>query len=191
MKKINFVFIMLIAIFIVILSIGYAFFSDSLSINGVATTVDFYSGDALPTEPIKFDPWNDRYHTRSEGVANVNFESESWNGDTFTLIYDKKAGVTCAQIHNVRYTISFSNPTELEYTNGTISAETVQNGMNYIGTPRASMNKTSLKPGEAIEIYIDLTFSFCAALGTQEVKATVSFDLQGKTRYFYFVLRYT
>ncbi len=126
-EKSTHIFSIGIALFIIVLSVGYAFFSDSLSVNGVASTVNFYSGNALPTNPIKVDTSNDRYFGRDVGLVGLAFSSESWVDDTYILIYDKNAGITCATQHTVNYTIRFSNPTELEYTNGQIYSEITEN----------------------------------------------------------------
>lgn len=45
--KINFLFISIL-VFIIFLSIAYALFNDSLNINGVATTIEYYEGEKLP-----------------------------------------------------------------------------------------------------------------------------------------------
>lgn len=55
-KKILKIVSVVVAIFICLVSVGYAFFNDSLTINGVASTVDYYSGTMLPTNPIMLKP---------------------------------------------------------------------------------------------------------------------------------------
>ena len=180
----------IIMIMVLILSVGYAFFTESLNVNGVASTVDFYSGTSLPNTPIKVDPWNDRYFGRDVGIDNLEFSSESWENDTYVLVYDKKVGINCASRHTVNYTIRFSNPTELEYTNGKITSEITQNGMYYLKSANATLSTTTLKPGEALDIVFTVESGFCSALGEQQVRATISFDLQGKTRYFYYIIRF-
>ena len=72
------------------LSVGYAFFRESLNINGVAKTVDFYSGENLPVTPIIRDTEYNRYYTYDVHKDYVDFESETWEGDTYTLVYQKK-----------------------------------------------------------------------------------------------------
>ena len=94
-KKKNYLYIfsIVIAVFIVILSVGYAFFTESLTIDGVASTVDYYAGEKLPTSPIVLDTSNNRYFTESETYYKVDFDSESWTEDTYSLTFKKKLGM--------------------------------------------------------------------------------------------------
>lgn len=62
--------------------------------------------------------------------------------------------------------------------------------MSYLKSANATLSTTTLKPGESIDIVFSIRSGFCAALGEQQVRATVSFDLQGKTRYFYYIIRF-
>ena len=48
---------------LVITSIGYAFFYETLTVNGTASTIEYYGGTKLPTEPVVLDTKNNRYHT--------------------------------------------------------------------------------------------------------------------------------
>ncbi len=190
MKKLNFIIVIPIAIFIVVVSVGYAFFSESLSINGVATTVDFYSGDALPTNPVILDTANNRYFERDQGKDYLNFRSESWVDNSYTLYYKKSTGITSVGVNEINYSLAFTNPTELEYTNCSVTAEITQNDWSYLDSVSASISKDSLEPGERMDITLNVKFGFDAALGTQKVTATISCDLQGKRRYFYFNIEY-
>lgn len=196
MEKKSFIFVVIIAVFIMITSISYAFFTDSLSINGVATTVDFYAGDALPTNPVILDTSNNRYFTRDLGKDYLNFRSESWVDNNYTLTYKKATGIVGTGVTSINYYLAFTNPTELEYTNCTATSEIVQNGMYYISDhsvgikgPNSSI-PVNLKPGERLDITYLVDFHFDSALGTQKLKATISCDLQGKRRYFYFNIEY-
>lgn len=112
------------AIFICLVSVGYAFFNDSLTINGVASTVDYYSGTMLPTNPIMLKLNDNLYSTYDTPRSKLSLREEHWVGDTFIAIWNKDAGIMASR-KTITYTVSFSNPTELAYTNGKVTTKIV------------------------------------------------------------------
>ena len=76
-----------------ILSVGYALFSDSLTIKGVASTVDYYSATMLPVSanPVLAEEEGEitTYHD-VENLPNwLTFESETWEEGTYEINYVK------------------------------------------------------------------------------------------------------
>ncbi|HIU39814.1 MAG TPA: hypothetical protein IAB68_00740 [Candidatus Aphodocola excrementigallinarum] len=191
-KKKNYLYIfsIVIAVFIVILSVGYAFFSESLTINGVASTVDYYAGEKLPTSPIVLDTSNNRYYTASGTYFRVDFSSESWTDDTYSLTFEKKLGMLVEE-HTLDYTISFANPTVLPYTEGTVTTEITQNDGGMLLDASTTIDKTTLNPGEAVTITMRFHTNITWRHHVEQAKATVSYMLQGQRKYFYFILTYT
>lgn len=179
----------IVAIFICLISVGYAFFNDSLTINGVASTVDYYSGTMLPTNPIMLKPNDNLYSTYDTPRSKLSLRVEHWVGDTFIAIWNKGAGIVYSK-KTITYTVSFSNPTELPYTNGQVSTRIENNKYGYVRSADATISKTELKPGEAVEINLAITSTFPSRWEDQDVIATVSYELQGETRYFYFIIKY-
>ena len=179
----------IVAIIICLISVGYAFFNDSLTINGVASTVDYYSGTMLPTNPIMLKPNDNLYSTYDTPRSKLSLREEHWVGDTFIAIWNKGAGITISR-KTITYTVSFSNPTELAYTNGKVTTKIVNNDLGYIKSASASVSKTSLNPGEAVEVKLTITSNFLSRLEDQDITATISYELQGETRYFYFIIKY-
>lgn len=188
-KKILKIVSVVVAIFICLVSVGYAFFNDSLTINGVASTVDYYSGTMLPTNPIMLKPEENLYSTYDTPRSKLSLRKEHWIGDTFIAIWNKEAGILYSK-KTITYTVSFSNPTELPYTNGQVSTKIENNLFGYIRNASATISKTTLEPGEAVEVKLSITSIFPSRLQDQDVTATVSYELQGETRYFYFVIKY-
>lgn len=188
-KKKMYIINVIVFVYIFCLSIGYAFFSDSLTINGVASTVDYYSGENLPAAPIVRDPENNRYFTVDETKSNLDFMEERWEEDTYILKYNKKFGIVAGK-KTMNYTISFTNPTALPYTDGTITTEIIENDNNYIKEISASISKTEVAPGETVDITFTVTSNFLADLGDQEVKATVTFMLQNEPKTINFIIFY-
>lgn len=179
----------IVAIFICLISVGYAFFNDSLTINGVASTVDYYSGTMLPTNPIMLKPNENLYSTYDTPRSKLSLRVEHWVGDTFIAVWNKGAGIVYSK-KTITYTVSFSNPTELPYTNGQVSTRIENNKYGYVRSADATISKTELKPGEAVEINLAITSTFPSRWEDQDVIATVSYELQGETRYFYFIIKY-
>lgn len=189
-KKIISIVSIVLAVLIIFMSVGYAFFTESLTINGVASTIEYYGGEKLPTEPIKLDTNNNRYHIASGTYYRVDFDSETWNDDTYTLIYKKNLGMLLEE-HNIDYSISFSNPTVLPYTDGTVTSEIIENGGGMLLDANARIDKTELQPGEAVTVTIRFHTNITWRHHTETAKATVSYMLQGKRHYFYYILTYT
>ena len=179
----------IVAIFICLVSVGYAFFNDSLTINGVASTVDYYSGTMLPTNPIMLKPEENLYSTYDTPRSKLSLRVEHWVGDTFIAVWNKGAGIVYSK-KTITYTVSFSNPTELPYTNGQVSTRIENNKYGYVRSADATISKTEVKPGEAVEINLAITSTFPSRWEDQDVIATVSYELQGETRYFYFIIKY-
>lgn len=170
-------------------SVGYAFFNDYLTINGVASTVDYYSGTMLPVNPIMLKPNDNLYSTYDTHRSKLSLREEHWVGDTFIAIWNKGVGIMASR-KTITYTVSFSNPTELAYTNGKVTTKIVNNDLGYIKSASASVSKTTLNPGEAVEVKLTITSNFLSRLEDQDITATISYELQGETRYFYFIIKY-
>lgn len=179
----------IVAIFIWLVSVGYAFFNDYLTINGVASTVDYYSGTMLPVNPIMLKPNDNLYSTYDTHRSKLSLREEHWVGDTFIAIWNKGAGIMVSR-KTITYTVSFSNPTELAYTNGKVTTKIVNNDLGYIKSASASVSKTTLNPGEAVEVKLTITSNFLSRLDDQDITANISYELQGETRYFYFIIKY-
>ena len=187
--KIKKILFFLTLLYIGCLSIGYAFFRESLLIEGIATTAPYYEGDALPNTPIIMDSANNRYHLEEGHKNNVDFSSESWDGNTLHIYYDKKFGVVVGQVTST-YVVRFSNPTVLTMFNGTVETSTINNGLGYISASSATISKTELLPEETLEIRFSITHNMLSSFGTQEIQAAISFDFQNTRKYFYVVVHY-
>ena len=130
-QKRNFLVIPIL-VFIIFLSTAYALFNDSLTINGVASTVEYYEGEKLPVLAVIRDSSNNRYYTQDITQKGLSFSSESWQADTYSL----------------------------------------------------NMKKAFATSGGD---YVDVSWRYY----TEEAKATISYDVQRKRRYMYFIVKYT
>lgn len=188
-KKRLFAISCVIFIYILFLTVGYAFFSESLTIKGVASTVDYYAGENLPLTSIVRDTSNNRYYTADGTKNNIVFSSESWEGDTYQLNLEKKFGIVAGE-KTITYIVTFTNPTTTKFTNGTISTEFVKNDSSRLKSSSGSLSKLELAPGESVDVMFTITFNFLTELGEHVAKSTISYTYQNKPRYFYFIVRY-
>lgn len=181
--------IILISIYLIILSVGYAYFNESLSINGISSTAEFYQGPTLPTEPIVLDTTNNRYSTESKHKDFLDFDSESWNGDTYTVSYRKRIGLVAGTVTST-YTIAFTNPTTLDFTEGNIKTDVTFDNAGNISNCSGAISKTVLKPGERCDVSITLTHNFWQLNTRQEVVAHITFKLQNQVKNLYFKINF-
>lgn len=185
-KKIYIISI-IIFIYILFLSVGYAFFSESLTVSGVASTVEYYEGTKLPTTPILLDTTNNHYTTESVHKNYLDWSSETWQDDTLEVHYQKKFGIVIGS-KTVTYTASFTNPTVLDYTDGNISVEISKNDSGGVKEVSGSISSNTIKPGEAATIEVTIRHNFATRINSDSVTATITYNLQQKQRYFYFII---
>lgn len=179
-----------IAFLILSLSVGYAFFFETLTINGTASTVEYYGGTKLPTEPILLDTENNRYHTADNVQYKVSFTSESWENDTIYITYTKYLGMITSINNTTTFKIAFTNPTVLDYTDGEVTAEITENTGDMLKEVGASISKTNLSPGEQCEVTLTFRTRVTWRENTEAAKVTVSYNLQGERKYLYLIVKY-
>lgn len=184
------IFAFIIAILIVTMSVGYAFFNESLTINGVASTLEYYEGDKLPVTVVIRDTSSNRYYTQDTTKNGLSFSQESWQDDTYSLNM-KKAFATSGGEYTINYTITFTNNTETTFTDGEVKTEITQNTGDMLQDASTTISKTEVKPGESVDVTMSFHVDISWRYHVEEAKATISYNLQGKTKYFYFYVKYT
>ena len=88
------------------------------------------------------------------------------------------------------FTISFKNPTVLKYTDGQVETSVLQDSYSEIISATSKISKTGVDSGDTVDITFTLVTNFSSNDGDEIVKSTVSYMLQGKRRYFYFIIKY-
>lgn len=175
-------------VYIFTMSVGYALFSESLTINGVATTVDYYSGDNLPVESIVRNTDNNYYFTSDfDSGYLVSVEGETWQDDTYTLNIDKSM-LASLEGQTITYTISFTNPTVLNYTDGVITTEVIGDNSDISLTSGTLSSESVVSDGT-----VDVSFKIKVDTFNEndsKAKATIAYTYQNKPRYLYFVINY-
>ena len=184
------IFTFIIAILIVTMSVGYAFFNESLTINGVASTLEYYEGDKLPVTAVIRDTSSNRYYTQGTTKSGLNFSQESWQDDTYRLNMRKGFAISAGE-YTINYTITFTNNTEVTFTAGEVKTEITQNTGDMLQDASTTISKTEVKPGESVDVTMSFHVDMSWRYYVEEAKATISYNLQGKTRYFYFYVKYT
>ena len=182
MKKQYTILNAILIIYILSLSVGYAFLSESLTIRGVASTVEFYSGDNLPHTAVLRDTSNNRYHTATSVPTGITYSQESWNENTYTLTYNKSIDMILNTENTMDFTISFSNASVLEYTEGL--SDVLTNTLNS----SVSISKTVVAPNEIVDVTFSVDTKSLSPYGDDTIKASISYMLQGKRRYFNFII---
>lgn len=187
--KINFLFIPIL-VFIIFLSIAYALFNDSLNINGVATTIEYYEGEKLPVSAVIRDSSNNRYYTQDTTKNGLSFASESWQDDTYSLNM-KKAFATSGGEYTINYTITFTNNTEATFSSGEVVTEITSNTGSMLKGASTTISKSEVKPDESVDITMTFHVNISWRYYIEEAKATISYNVQGKKRYMYFIVKYS
>lgn len=184
------IFTIVVAILILTMSVGYAFFNESLTINGVASTIDYYDGDKLPVTAVIRDTSSNRYYTQDSTHSGLSYSTESWQDDTYSLNM-KKAFLSSAGEYTINYTITFTNNTEVTFTAGEVKTEITQNTGDMLQDASTTISKTEVAPGESVDVTMSFHVDISWRYYVEEAKATVSYNVQGKIRYFYFYVKYT
>lgn len=188
-QKKNFLVIPIL-VFIIFLSTAYALFNDSLTINGVASTVEYYEGEKLPVSAVVRDSSNNRYYTQDITQKGLSFSSESWKDDTYSLNM-KKAFATSGGDYTINYTITFTNNTETTFSSGEVATEITSNTGSMLKDASTTISKREVKPGESVDVTMTFHVDISWRYHTEEAKATISYNVQGKIRYMYFIVKYT
>ena len=188
-KKKLYVVSFIVFIYIFTLSIGYAFFKQALTIGGVASTVDYYEGEKLPVSAVIRDNVSNRYYTASDEKKFVEFSSEKWEDDTYTLNFEKKFGIVAGS-KTITYIITFTNPTTLVFKDGNIKSEIIKNSNSRLKQVTAELSKNEINPGESVDVLFTIKFDFLTELGEHSAKSTISYTYQNKPRYLYFIINY-
>lgn len=177
-------------IYILTMSIGYAFFSETLNINGIASTSIYYTGNTLPVDKVILNTSNNRYYSQEGSKSGISFSSENWTDDTYTLTM-KKGFLTSSGSSTIKYTIAVENNTAVTFTDGNVSTSIVEDTGSSITDASTTIDKTTLNPGETLYITLTMSVNIRWRYNTETAKADVSFMVQGKRRHIYFVVTYT
>ena len=191
MRKNLFGFNIIVMIYILSLATGYALFGGSLFVNGTASTVEYYDGVKLPTEPVRLDSVNNTYYIGTE-LTGIPFSSEEWVDDTYTLNFQKSGDMVpnLKKEQQASYTVSFTNPTVLSYTDNNIEIEILDDTENEILSANAVVSKLVVNKGETVDVTFNINTKFTSVNTNNSVKAKISYMLQGSRRYFYFIVNY-
>lgn len=183
-KVITIIFILYLCTF----ATSYAIFSETLSVRGVARTLDYVAGDDLKVDVVKLDSTNNRYSTDSYNFITISYDREELNNNVFDLYYSISLFTTSNK--TVTYTIQLTNNTNYTFTNGAIATEITSNYNNGIVATNGTIDKTILNPGETVNVDFVIQTKFPFNSSTMSAGATISYTMLGKTRYYYFNVIY-
>lgn len=182
--------------YIMVLSVGYALYNDSLTIKGVASTLDYYSATMLPVSanPVLAEEEGEltTYHSVKNLPEWLTFENETWEEDTYEINYVKNARLSSAanDTSEMEITFSFVNPTTLNYTEGKTIVEILNNDNKLIEEATAELSNKVVKSGEGVVVIIKVKLKPIQGDKSEQVKTTISYVFQGKLRTLFVVLNY-
>lgn len=178
--------IFLFAVFSVIASIAYSSFREQLNIVGTAQTVLDDSPELL-NSPILVSDSPGQYFSVNFNLNSVKLtlNSETWVDDTYHLKFIK--GKSNSKIEDMYFTISFSNPTVLQYTNGS-AVSVALNNIPSVASHSVTINKTVLQPGEICTVVFNVKAGWANFGPEDSLEAIISFDVYDITKKFYFIL---
>lgn len=179
-------------IYILVMSVGYAIYEDTLTIHGVANTLDYNSSTMLPVEPVMLDPQHNIYHLVTNNVAHTELLKEEWIGDTLYISYKKLEGISMAEKQIVKFFVSFTNPSAVTYTDGQLSREKTGAGNNETDefVWRLEEFDDTIEPGATTTVRMDLYVKFNNLDLKHQWKVDLSYNVQGVTKHLYIIIDY-
>lgn len=187
-KGLRKIIIIAILIYLCCLGVSYSLFSETLKINGVARTIDYVAGDDLKVEVVKLNAANNRYSTDTYDFITIDYDREVIENNVFDLYYSISEATTSNK--TVTYTIQLTNNTNYTFSNGTITTEITANSKDGLKSTNGSIDKTILNPGETVNVNFVIETKLSMFSSTMSARATVSYTMLGKKRYYYFNVIY-
>ncbi|MEI3529946.1 MAG: hypothetical protein V8Q75_02595 [Bacilli bacterium] len=187
-KGLRKIIIIAILVYLCGLSVSYSLFSETLKINGVARTIDYVAGDDLKVEVVKLNAANNRYSTDTYDFITIDYDREVIENNVFDLYYSISGATTSNK--TVTYTIQLTNNTNYTFSNGAITTEITANSKDGLKSTNGSIDKTILKPGETVNVSFVIETKMSMFSSTMSARATVSYTMLGKKRYYYFNVIY-
>lgn len=177
-------YIIVTAIFVLSLSVGYALFSETVNINGTVNVANYISPNLVPQLTLS----GGRYVTATYG-NNVQFASESYDGkNNLTLNLTRRS--TATQLRTTTLNINtLRNVYPLSLTAGTVSYQIVSGSGNF-GTVTPSVGVTTIAANGTTYFRLVLSMRTSVA-GPIQVLATYRYTYNGVLKYFYFTVNVT
>ena len=141
--------------------------------------------------PLIVDTQNNLYYSYSSirSCEQYTDNFQYWEDNKIYVVHTK-SWCFLSGSRTVTYTASFKNDTVLTMSDGVASAEIVRNDSNRISHVSASLSKTTVLPGETVDIILTITSNFPTSSGTQNILGTYAFNFQNSIKYVYFDFTY-
>lgn len=157
---------------------GYALLSETINITGTAKNSDYFTNNKLQ---LSLTQTSGKYTTGTFG--GLTWSSESYDGINNLSTYFVTANNTTANRAN-KYTITFTNPYSINLTNGTITTQLIS---GTFSARSATISRTTMTPNQSATATLSMTHKN-RTVGNAQVLVTISFRLNGVTKYFYFTV---
>lgn len=177
-KRTSKFYILAIFTFIFFSVTGYAFFNETIHINGTAKNSDYFTNNKLQVNLTK----SSTYYTTGT-FRRITLSSEDYDGINNLNTYFTVNDNTTTNRANT-YKISFTNPYSINLTNGSVSLQIIS---GTFSSTSVTINRTTLKPNQTGTVTLKMTHKN-RTVGNAQARVTVQYRLNGVTKYFYFTV---
>lgn len=171
----------IVAFFISLLIItsGYAIFSETLRVVGTARTSDYHTNNILHAQLILNA--SNRYTTG--GTTRITFQNETYDGFNNLSAYFSKNDTTTTARSNT-FTINFTNPYRAQLTSVSVARVVVS---GTFASSSVTVSRTSITYNQAANIRLS-TSHRNSTVGSGQIRVTLQGRLNGVTKYFYYTV---
>lgn len=176
--------VIVLTIIILTTSIGYAYLSESIRVNGTATANYVISGNSLIPNLTASGTGGATYSSGTFPTTFATLTSETLSSNYLTLTFTRSRRYT--SYVNCRFIIDFKNPYPYSMTSGTRTNTTVTGGSN-VSSLASTLSATSIAAHGTGRLTV--TVRFRTSLTTViKVQTRMSYVINGVTQYFYYVI---
>lgn len=179
-------FIIIIVILILTLSSGYGLFSESITINGVVTADYLISGNELPLIIQENNEDGGVYSYGTYPTKSSNFSSEYVDNNYLYIYFDKYKTTTRTQ--KVVLNFKFNNPYPYELNSGNIEVTALSGSTDISSMTGRVVRETVNGYQENNRIKITFKYKNTSNYRSSIVQAKLSYNVDGITQYFYYVI---
>lgn len=189
-SKIHNNFILILAVYILTLTTGYALFEGTLNVTGKVSTAPYYSSPNIPLEILP-SPTDANLHHRREIIpcstcytSGLSFYNEELGASAFYIRYKKNWNMLPGLRIDDFY-VTIKNTSAVPFTNGRIEAAARQGDYNSLS---AEISTTTLNPGEECVVKMHIDNNYMATTTEQEAGFYLYYDVQKSTKRYDFII---
>lgn len=176
--------VIILASVILSVSIGYAYFSESIRINGTAVANYVISGNALNLKLTANGTGGATYTSGTFPTTFSTFTSEVLDANYLTLTFTRNRKYTSYK--SCTFVINFKNPYPYQMSSGLRTNTTVTGGSNVSSLASTLTPRTVAAHGTgSLTVTARLRTSLTTVI---KLQVRVSYVINGVTQYFYYII---